>query len=468
MPALKQIRALFRLFPQRRLDLRKVKLNLSTIVLLSFVAAILSGTVLLCMPFSTVSGQIAVVDALFTATSAVCVTGLSVVDTGAFFTPLGQVIILLLIQLGGLGVMTFSVAIFLSIGWKIPIRQRMILQEVFAHTPREDIHKVVWAVFIFTAAVETAGIVSLTLFWMREFPFSKALYLATFHSISAFCNAGFSLFRTNFIEYAASPWLNLTICSLIILGGIGFPVVYEIYDRVRIRNRRRPRVSVHTKSVLIATPILIIAGMVFFLWGEHGTGVSPADNMWPAFFQSVTSRTAGFNTVDIGTLSDSTLAFIMFLMFCGGSPGSCAGGVKTTTMALLGAYTWSRLHRRSQVNMFRKSIPHDTVSRAVSLLVLSITFILAIFFLMLLSHATSSDGATSRCEFVGYLFETISAFGTVGLSMGVTEKLNTAGKLLIVSMMLMGRVGILTFAYVIAGREAHKGIQYSEQNMMIG
>ncbi|MHC1728461.1 MAG: TrkH family potassium uptake protein [Syntrophobacteraceae bacterium] len=448
--------------------LKQVKFSLSTLIMLSFMAAILSGTALLCMPFSTTAGEIAVVDALFTATSAVCVTGLAVVDTGSFFSPAGQIIILLLIQLGGLGVMTVSVAIFLTLGRKVSFKHRMIMQEVFAHTPREDIHKVVRAIFVFTAAVEAAGIISLTLFWMKEFPFAKALYLATFHSISAFCNAGFALFRTNFIEYSASPWLNLTICSLIILGGIGFPVVYEIYDRLQTRSSRSPKISVHTKSVLIATPILIIAGMVFFLWGEHSGAVSFGDNLWPAFFQSVTCRTAGFNTVDLATLNDSTLAFMMFLMFCGGSPGSCAGGVKTTTIALMGAFIWSRLHRRSQVNMFKKSIPHETVSRAVSLLILSIGLILMIFFFMLVTHVPSSGGTSSRCDFVGYLFETISAFGTVGLSMNVTETLNTPGKLLIVSMMLMGRVGILTFAYVIAGKEAHKGIQYSEQNLMIG
>ncbi len=448
--------------------LQKAKLSLSGLVLLSFMAAILSGTVLLSMPFATVSGGIAVIDALFTATSAVCVTGLTVVDTGSFFSPAGQMVILLLIQLGGLGVMTVSVAIFLSIGRKVSFKHRLVMQEVFAYTPRKDIHKVVFAIFIFTAGVEAIGILALTLFWMKEFPFTKALYLATFHSISAFCNAGFSLFRTNFIAYSASPWLNLTVCSLIILGGIGFPVVYEIYERLRIRKSRPPKISVHTKSVLLTTPVLIVAGMVFFLWGGHGGGASLGENLWPAFFQSVTCRTAGFNTVDIGILSDSTLAFLMFLMFCGGSPGSCAGGVKTTTVALMGAFTWSRLHRRSRVNMFKKSIPQETVSRAVSLLILSITLILMIFFFMLLTHVPSSDGGASRCEFVAYLFETVSAFGTVGLSMGVTEQLNTYGKFLIVIMMLVGRVGILTFAYVIAGKETQKGIQYSEQNLMIG
>ncbi len=451
--------------------LRKAKVGLSSMILASFVAAIGTGTALLLLPSSTVSGEISLVDALFTATSAVCVTGLAVVDTGSYFTTSGQLVILLLIQAGGLGIMTFSVLFFLLIGKRVSFRQRMVMQEVFAHTPREDIYRVVGAIFLFTGVVEGAGALILFLFWIGEHSVMESAHLAVFHSISAFCNAGFALFSNNFIDYRASPVLNLTICILIVLGGIGFPVVYELYERMRSRRTIPARLTVHTRIVIITTALLIACGMGLFIWGEHGNifREAPLDEiLWISLFQSITARTAGFNTVDIGQLSNSTVMALMFLMFWGASPGSCGGGVKTTTLAVLGLFTWARLQRMARVNVFKKSIPQETVSRSVSLLILSISLILAIFFLLLLTHDVEVSGPEARSAFVEYLFEVISAFGTVGLSMGATTKLNAFGKVLIVAMMLIGRVGVLTFAYIVAGTEARGGIQYSRQNLMIG
>ncbi|MEM5787860.1 MAG: TrkH family potassium uptake protein, partial [Syntrophobacteraceae bacterium] len=415
--------------------------------------------------------NLSVVDAFFTTTSAGCVTGLTVVDTGTAFSLAGQLIILILIQLGGLGIMTFSVVLFLSIGKRVSFRQRLIMQEVFAHTPREDIYKVVRGIVIFTAAIEGAGIVSLLFFWLHEFSFSKALHMAVFHSISAFCNAGFSLFSNNFINYSASPWLNLTISILIILGGIGFPVVYELYDKLTSSKTNRSRISIQTKLVLLVSTLFIISGTLVILWCEYGrypSSVSTLERFWNAFFQSVTSRTAGFNTVDIGGLSSPALAFMLFLMFWGASPGSCGGGVKTTTLAVLASLTWNRLCGRSKVNLFKRSIPEGTVSKSLTLFALSMALILTIHFLLLLTQGEPSAGEYPKGEFLEYLFETISAFGTVGLSMGVTAKLNTIGKLLIILMMLIGRVGVLTFAYLLAGADARGGVQHAEQNVMIG
>ncbi len=451
--------------------LKNLKIGLSSLILLSYLAAIGIGTTLLLLPFSTVSGEISFVDALFTTTSAVCVTGLVVVDTGTCFTTVGQTVILLLIQSGGLGIMTFSVLFFLIVGKRVSFRHRMVMQEVFAHTPREDIYRVVGAIFLFTWMVEGVGALSLFLFWISDYPAVEAAYLAVFHSVSAFCNAGFALFTDSFISYRAAPVLNLTICGLIVLGGLGFPVVYEIYERIRGQRAKLARLGIQTKLVLIVTALLIVSGMGFFLWGEHGSvlrGVPLRESLWIALFQSVTSRTAGFNTVDLAQLSNSTIMAMMFLMFWGASPGSCGGGVKTTTLAVLVMFTWARLHRSSQVNVFKKSIPQETVSRSVSLLLLSISLILAIFFFLLLTHDVAPPSAETRSSFVEYLFEVISAFGTVGLSMGATAKLNTFGKLLIIAMMLIGRVGVLTFAYIVAGTAARGGVQYSQQNLMIG
>jgi trk system potassium uptake protein len=449
----------------------KKKISLSTLILLSYLVVIGFGTAVLLLPFSTGPDGIAPIDALFTATSAVCVTGLVVVDTGTVFSVAGQITVALLFQIGGLGVMTFSVLLFLSLGKRVSFKHRLIMQEVFAHTPREDIYKVVQSIFVFTTVVEGTGALLLFLFWVGEYPFFQAVHLGLFHSVAAFCNAGFSLFSSNLMDYRASPLVNLTICSLIVLGGIGFPVVYEIHERFTSGAVRRARLSIQAKSVLISTAALIVGGMAAFLWTEHNNilkDVSWGESLWIALFQSVTTRTAGFNTVDIGQLTNSTLLTMMVLMFWGASPGSTGGGIKTTTFAVLSAFTWSRIRGRSQVNMFKKTIPQETLTRSIALVVLSIGFISAIFFLVLLSQGEVPSSSAPRGEFADYLFEVISAFGTVGLSTGVTAKLNAAGKLLIIIMMLIGRVGVLTFAYVLAGTEARAGLRYAEQNLMIG
>lgn len=448
------------------------KIHPAKLILLSYLAFIGWGASVLMLPVSTASGEISFIDALFTATSAVCVTGLTVVDTGSRYSPFGQWIILILIQVGGLGVMTFSVTFFLSLGKRVPFLQRRIMQETFAYTPREDIYRLVKYIFFFTGGAELSGTILLCIFFqIEDHSFFKALYLAFFHSVSAFCNAGFSLFKANLADYYGSPLLNLTICALIILGGIGFPVAYEISERFRRRSANPSKTSIQTKTVLITTAILIFGGMLIFLWGEHNNILrkhSLSDSLLIALFQSVTARTAGFNTVDIASLNNATLALMMFLMFFGASPGSCGGGVKTTTLAVLGSFTWTRLLRRTRVNMFKKSIPQDTVARSVSLVVLSIGLIFLTFFLLLLSQQGNLTEGSEKGEFAEYLFEVVSAFGTVGLSMGATAKLNTWGKLLIIVTMLIGRVGVLTFAYVVAGAEARNGVQYAEQNLMIG
>ncbi|MCK8601787.1 TrkH family potassium uptake protein [Desulfoferrobacter suflitae] len=440
------------------------------LVLMSYLAVIAAGTALLTLPCATASGTIAWHDALFTATSAVCVTGLVVVDTGTYFTLFGQLVILTLIQFGGLGIMTFTVTVFLTMGRRVPLKQRMIMQETFAHTPRADIFQLTKAIFAFTFAVELLGALLLWLIWLEEFAFPTALYHALFHSVSAFCNAGFSLFPGSFVGYRGALPLNAVICSLIVLGGIGFPVVYEIQLRISGQGRRN-KVSVQLRVVVLTTLILIMAGAALLLWSEWHYALkaySFGDGLLIALFQSITCRTAGFNTIDISSLRNASLALMIFLMFVGASPGSCGGGVKTTTLALLGAFTWSRLRGRFRVNMYHKSIPAETVTKSVSLVLLAFGLICGVFFLLLLTHPVGSSLIVERTQFIEILFEVVSAFGTVGLSMGVTADLSVSGKLLIILMMLIGRVGVFTFAYVIAGTEARAGVQYAEQNLMIG
>jgi trk system potassium uptake protein len=449
-----------------------LKMHPATLVLVSFIATIALGALLLKLPIATHSGSIAWVDALFTATSAICVTGLAVVDTGSCFAIFGQCTILVLVQIGGLGVTTISVALFQFLGRSIPFRQRMAMQELFAHTPRKDIFGLVKSVMLFTFGAELIGTVFLTVHWSGELGFLRALYFALFHSVAAFCNAGFALFADNFMGYSGSVLLNTVIGLLIVIGGIGFPVLYDLECWVKSGNRSRCKLSIQTKTVLLTTLVLIIGGALMFgVLERQALSASPSwgHRILVPLFQSITCRTAGFNTVDISSLREATLAMMIFLMFFGASPGSCGGGVKTTTLALLTAFTFSRIRQGRRVNIFRKSIPTETVTRAVSLILIAIGIVCLVFFMLLIGDpVTGHETGGAAHTFIGFLFETVSAFGTVGLSMGVTPELSTWGKSWIILMMLVGRVGVLTFSYIIVGAGKTNGLEYAEENMMIG
>ena len=451
---------------------RILKMHPAALVLASFLLVISVGTMLLMLPASTNSGQMPCIDALFTATSAVCVTGLAVVDTGSFFTLFGQCVLLALIQVGGLGLMTISVALFHWLGRSVSIRHRMAMQDLFAHTPREDIMSLVKSIILFTFGAEAIGALFLTLHWLNEYRLYDALYLGIFHSISAFCNAGFALFPDSMIRYNDNIILNSTICLLIVVGGIGFPVLYDIQLWSTKRKGIRSRLSLQTRTVLLTTLFLITFGAVMFAFLEQNgkdPGATHLSRALSAIFQSITCRTAGFNTVDIGSLNDATLTMMIFLMFFGASPGSCGGGVKTTTLALLAAFTVGRIKKRRRVTMFKKSIPNETVTRSVSLVLVSLGMIGIALFLLLMGDAVSGhETGGSNGAFLSYMFETVSAFGTVGLSMGITADLTTWGKIIITLMMVVGRVGILTFSYIIVGTVATKGVEYSEENLIVG
>jgi trk system potassium uptake protein len=451
---------------------RILKAHPATLVLASFLLAITFGTVLLMLPISTHSRQISFINALFTATSAVCVTGLIVEATGTFFTGFGQSVILALIQIGGLGVMTFSVVLFRLIGRNISFRQRLAMQDLFSHTPREDIFNLLKSTILFTLSTEIIGALLLSVHWSRELSFSAALYTAVFHSISAFCNAGFSLFSDSMMQYSDDLLLNGTMCALIVVGGIGFPVLYDLQSWLRTRRRQRARLSVQTKTVILTTLFLIAGGALMFAFLEYDSmprAVSFSHRVLVSMFQSITCRTAGFNTVDIASLTEATLALMIFLMFFGASPGSCGGGVKTTTLALIAAFTVSRIRRHLRVNMFKKSIPSEAVNRSVSLLLVSIGVIGLVLFMLLVGEPSgASKEASQGGSFLAYLFESVSAFGTVGLSMGVTSDLSVWSKSWIILMMIVGRVGVLTFSYIIVGAAVTNGLEYSEESIMIG
>lgn len=440
------------------------------LVALSFLLTASIGAVLLALPVSSKSEPVGGLDAFFTAMSAVCVTGLVVIDIGTKLTLFGKMVVLTLIQVGGLGIMTFSVFLFLFIGKSLGTKERWVISESFLPTPIVDIKQLVRMIFVFTFTVEAAGAVLLFLVWRREMPVEPAIFSSIFHAVSSFCNAGFSFFSTSFIQYQGNILLNVTVMTLIILGGLGFPVVYEFYWRFKRRkDRRRYHFSLHTKLVLYTTVVLIFGGALLIFFLERGPEweiLSLKSRTLASLFQSVSARTAGFNTVEISTLEPATLFILIMLMFIGASPGSTGGGIKTTTLAVFVAIIRSRIAGRQSIGVFRFAIPEGKVGRALAVLAMavltvSIGLILLLVFHMDIAHETAN-------YFLSAFFETVSAFATVGLSMGVTPSLNPAGKIVVVILMFVGRVGLLTMAYIVTSRLRPITYRYADGRIMIG
>ena len=438
------------------------------IFVLSFAGVIVTGAILLWFPFSATQGHLRFVDALFTSTSAVCVTGLVVLDIGKDLTALGQVITIFLFQIGGLGIITFSTVFFVLMGRGISFKGREIVQSTFLHTPTKDFFVILKSVLWFTFVFEFLGTLSLFIRFSQDFPIGKALYQAVYHAISAFNNCGYSLFSDNLMGYQGDPAVNLTIMGLLVIGGIGFIVQYEVFA---ILKGIQKRLSVHTKVVLITTTILILSGGFLFYIFERNhiiKDVPVMNKILVSFFQSVTPRTCGFNTVDIGLLTNATILLLLILMFIGASPGSTGGGVKTTSAALLVMLMWDRLKGSLDVNMFNRTIPREIVSRTISIIFASAFSIAIITSVLLIAGGGNLPPIESRHFFVEYIFDTVSAFGTVGLSMGITPKLNDIQKLAIILMMIAGRVGPLTLAFSLSRDTGKRGMTYAEEGVMVG
>lgn len=438
------------------------------IFILSFAGVILTGALLLWLPFSAGRAPIPWVDALFTSASAVCVTGLATINVGADLGLAGQVILILLFQIGGLGILTFSAVFFVMLGHGLASKERDIMQSAFLYAPRRDLAAILKFVFLSTFLYEGVGTLLLWARFSQDFPWNDALFKAVFHAISAFNNAGFSLFTDNFASYQGDPIVNLTVMGLIVAGGIGFIVHYELHLRVFGRQRR---LSIHTKMVLVATGVLIAGGAVLFFVFENGRILKdlPWQNrVLASLFQSITPRTAGFNTVDIGKLANETILLMITLMFIGASPGSTGGGVKTTSASLLFLIMWSRLRGREEVNIFNRTIPRELLQRTISIILASSLSVCFIMSVLLLSADHSGPPEGSRHFFVEYIFETVSAFATVGLSMNLTPSLNTPQKLGIILMMFAGRVGPLTLAFSLARMASKNSFTYAEEGVMVG
>lgn len=444
----------------------------SQALILYYAVAILAGTVLLSFSTASTGNPLRLIDALFTATSAQCVTGLTVVDTGSALSFFGQVVVLLLIQLGGLGITTFSVYLFFFLHQGVGTRGRWIINETLLHTPVSSMRELIGGIIGIALILEGLGAVFLSFVLVPDLGVPAGIFSAIFHSVSAFCNAGFSLFPDSLTRYGSSPVFNFTIMWLIITGGIGFLVIREVNDIVLRRHpARRPKLSLHSRIVLLTSAILILGGALLILVMERSGGLHDkafGGQVMTAMFQSVTARTAGFFTVDINSFQIPTLLLMIFLMFVGASPGSAGGGIKTTSLALFLAIMRSRLRGSPHTNFFRRTIPDDVVTKALALVMLAILLVgSALFALLIMQH----PGASARqhdAVFLQYLFETVSAFGTVGLTMGATAKLTLPGKLIIIMLMFIGRVGLLTAAFTFVRRLSSDAPRYAEENILIG
>lgn len=447
------------------------RLSATQLLVLSFLMMIVVGTLgLLVLPGLYVGEGLSFVDALFTATSAVCVTGLIVVDTATYFTPAGQAWILALIQAGGLGMLTFTTLAISALGRRSPLGVQEASGSEATVLRHLETTRLVRSVVVVTLGVEALGALALWTMWFPEMGASAAVWPALFHSVSAFCNAGFSTFSDSLTGFAGSVPTVAVVSALILVGGIGFIVIEDV--RARWLARATRRLSVHTRVVLVTTGFLLLAGWIMFLafeWNHALAGLSPIDRISNAWFMSVTPRTAGFNTVDYGRATNPSLFLTILLMLIGGSPGSTAGGFKTVTAALLFLLLYSRMRGEKEVFAFDRTIPSETLQRATGLVMGGLFVLGGAVFALLVTEA-SVAGVRDRVDFVQLVFEAHSAFGTVGLSMGVTSEISGVGRLVLTMLMFLGRVGPPAVVAAMAAALKHRTVRfrYAEEDVVLG
>jgi trk system potassium uptake protein len=433
------------------------------LVVIGFAAAITVGTALLLLPMaSTGPGRASVLEALFTATSAVCVTGLVVVDTPTYWSNLGEVVILVLIQLGGFGLMTVGSLVGLLVSRRIGLRRRMTAQAETGALDLGDVRQVVVRIAAFSLLFEsaTATVLTLRLWTAYGEPFGQALYHGVFHAVSAFNNAGFALYSDSLMGFVTDPFVNLAVCGAIVLGGLGFPVLIEL----KRRWRRPARWSLHTKLTVSTTVVLLVgstAAVLLLEWTNPAT-LGPLDTGGKALaglFQAVNPRTAGFNTVDTGALHETTWLFTSALMFIGGGSASTAGGIKVTTFALIAFVIWSETRGDHEVMLFNRRSPPQATRQALAVALLGLTLAVTGTFVLL----TVADFGLGPS-----LFEAFSAFGTVGLSTGITAELPDVGQVTLIVLMFVGRVGPITLFAALALRPRQRLFHLPEERPIIG
>lgn len=441
----------------------KLQMTPPKVLSLGFTALIAVGTILLMLPASSTGVPLSFVDALFMATSATCVTGLVVIDTGIGLTTFGQSVLLVLFQFGGLGFVTMATLIMLMLNKKISLKDRLLLQESMNQNSMQGIVRLIRRVLLYSLVIQGVGALVFAVRFLSIMPPGQAAYYGLFHSISIFNNAGFDLFGDlhgpfNGLGYfVEDPAVNLTSIALIFLGGIGFIVLSDVIDFPK-----RKKLTLHSKTVLWTSLLLFLLGTGLFLWLEVFHILKPlsfGNKLMASALQAITPRSGGVTTVNIAELRESSQFLIVLLMFIGAAPGSTGGGIKVTTFAVLLAAVYARLRGREDVVMFRFRISKDNVYRAITMTLLSLLVIIA---------ATMLLTATEQAGFLAILFEAVSAFGTSGLTMGLTPELTTAGKLLVIVLMFVGRLGPLTLAYAIKPKRTKELYRHPEGNITIG
>ncbi len=419
-------------------------------IAIGFIIIIMAGALLLSLPIASRSGQeVSFIDALFTATTATCVTGLVVTDTYTQWNIFGQIVILLLIQVGGIGFMAVGTLFSMVINRRIGFRERMILSEAISLDSMSGVVRLTKSIIICVAVFEALGAVMLSFSFVPRFGPVNGIYKAVFHSVSAFCNAGIDLMGevgqySSLTSFVFDPLVNFTVMALIIVGGLGFTVWEDLY-----RFKKNRRLRLHTKLVLIISGLLIAGGFaLFFIFEYSNPQTIGTFSLWnkiqASLFQSVTARTAGFNTIDLASMKDQSILVMMVLMMVGGSPGSTAGGIKTTTVGILIISAFVVARGSSKVHIFGKRVSNNQIMRALAIIILSIIIVCTgVLVLLAADNLTMKDA----------IFETVSAFGTVGLTLGVTTKLGTVSKLTVITLMYLGRVGVMTALMAIAKRQ---------------
>ncbi len=444
--------------------MKRFSLTPSQSLAAGFFAMVLLGTVLLMLPAALAEEKtLSLVDAFFTATSAVTTTGLVVVDTGSYFSLFGQIVILVLMQVGGLGYMIFIALIVLGLGRKLSLSNRILLHESMARPTTFDIRKFVKVAIVFTLLFELAGAAFYTLFWMNYYPLPTAMYSAVFHSVSGFCTAGFSLYADSFMRWGNSTFFNI-VTNIIWLGGtVGFFVLYDMYMRIKksVKGEHPRHLLAHTKFVLSMTLILgVVGSFIIFIAEKWPETLSLKDKLFFSVFQAMTaSTTTGFNTLDIGSMNVFSLLVIILLMSVGGSPGSTAGGIKTTTFGLIILFLVTFFKGEEDVQLFRHRVSYKIINRA-----FAITAV-ALLWLMLVSALLTF---TEKASFVQILFEVASALGTTGLSTGITASLSLTGKVLISLTMLVGRLGPVVIGYSLVGKMKPTVYRSAKAEILVG
>ncbi|MGD6871871.1 TrkH family potassium uptake protein [Sutcliffiella horikoshii] len=436
---------------------RYINLSPPQLLIIVFVSFALLGTILLTLPFASTE-TVSVLDALFTATSAMTVTGLVVVDTGSAYTLFGQIVIMCLIQVGGIGIMTFAVLIFMMLGRKIGLKERLVLQQALNQTSAGGIIRLVRKIILFSLIIESIAFLLLAYRWIPEYGWAQGLFTSVFHSVSAFNNAGFSIWSDSLSQYVGDPVVNIIITFLFIVGGIGFTVITDLWYTKEFR-----RLSLHTKLMLFGTLAINIIAMFIIFTLEYSNpntlaNLTFGEKAWASYFQAVTPRTAGFNTIDIGVMETSSILFILFLMFVGAGSTSTGGGIKLTTFIIIILAVSTFIKGKNEIVVFRRSIDQKYVYKSLAISIISILFIFGSLFIL---------NITEQGDFLIILFEVISAFGTVGLSMELTGDLSPIGKCIIIFIMLLGKLGPLTLAYSLAKPKVGK-IKYPNEDVLTG